>query len=74
MPTDPIPAPLAALLDAERVRQGLSLSEVARRADLWPTRVHAVLTGVNTNPGILTVRAVLKALGHDLGWLAKRLP
>lgn len=72
MPTDARP-PLAAALDAERVARGLSLNELARRADLSPGRVHAILAGQTPNPGLLTVLTLLGALGRDLGWLGRQL-
>ena len=72
--TDPYAMPtLAAALDAERERQGLSLNELARRANQSPGRVHAVLSGGTTNPGIVTVRAILAGLGKSLAWLDRQL-
>ncbi len=64
---------LARILDAERVRQSLSLNELARRADQSPGRVHGVLTGGTVNPSFGTVRAILAGLGKSLTWLDKQL-
>lgn len=67
---------LAEILTAERDRLGLTNSELARRASegTWmPSQVQRILTGTTPNPGILTVRALLAALGRDLKWLARKL-
>lgn len=64
---------IAAILAAELARQGISLNELARRADLSPGRVHAILTGVTPNPGILTTITILAALGKTLRWLGAKL-
>jgi transcriptional regulator with XRE-family HTH domain len=64
---------LASILSAERERQGLSVNELARRANQSPGRVHAVLTGETENPSFGTVRAILAGLGKSLSWLDKQL-
>ena len=64
---------LAEVLDAERAAQGISLNALARAAGIPKSRAHAILTGVNPNPGFLTVRAVLKGLDMSLAWLEKKL-
>lgn len=64
---------VAQALTAELARQGISLNELARRADVSPSRVHSILAGTTPNPGILTVAAVLAALGKSLTWLDRQL-
>lgn len=60
---------LAHVLDAERTRQGISLNELARRANQSPGRIFRVLNGDTPNPSIGTVRAILAGLGRSLTWL-----
>lgn len=64
---------LAAALEAERERQGVSVNALAGKAGLSPGRVHGILTGDTPNPGILTVQAITRALGKSLGWLEKQM-
>jgi len=67
--TGDIVAQIASVLRAEMEKQGLGFNELARRAELRPSVIHAVLTGETPNPGVLTVIAILKALGKSLTWL-----
>ena len=60
---------IAEILDSERKRQGMSVNALAVKAGLSPGRVHGILTGDTPNPGILTVRAITRALGKTLRWL-----
>jgi len=62
-------ADIARALRAEMEKQELGFNELARRAGLRPSLVHQVLTGTTPNPGILTVLAILEALGKSLAWL-----
>lgn len=64
---------IAAILTAELERQAISLNELARRADLSPGRIHAILSGETPNPGILTVLTILAALGKTLRWLGEKV-
>ena len=64
---------LSEALAAELARQGISLNELARRSELSPGRVHAICTGENPNPGLLTVRSLLTGLGKSLSWLERQL-
>jgi transcriptional regulator with XRE-family HTH domain len=63
---------IAEALDAERLRLGLSVYEVAKRADRSAPHVHRVLDGTTANPGIETVLCLLRVLGRDLAWLQKQ--
>lgn len=60
---------LAAILDAERERQGVTIMDLAQRAKVPLGSVHGILKGNTPNPGILTVLAILDALGKSLAWL-----
>lgn len=64
---------LAEILDAERVRLGLSVYRVAHAAGLAQPGVHRVLSGETANPTIGTVSRMLTALGRDLAWLQEQL-
>lgn len=64
---------LAQSLNAEMVRQGLSYNELGRQCGLSAGRTHAILTGINANPGILTVLKILGALNKSLAWLDRQL-
>lgn len=64
-----IVADIARVLKAEMDRQEVGFNELARRADLRPASVHDILSGKTPNPGILTVIAILNALGKSLAWL-----
>ena len=63
---------LAEALDAERVRLGLSVNELAKRAGMRPAAVHDLTTGKTSNPGIATVEKVLAVLGKNLAWLERK--
>jgi transcriptional regulator with XRE-family HTH domain len=65
---------LAEVLKAELDSQGISLNALARAAGIPKSRAHAILTGVNPNPGLLTVEAILAGLGKSLTWLDRRRP
>jgi transcriptional regulator with XRE-family HTH domain len=62
---------LAEALTAERERQGLSLYKLALDAGTSAARVKSILDGETVNPGILTVRAILAAMGKSLAWLER---
>lgn len=64
---------LAAVLDAERQRQALSVNALAGKAGLSAGRVHGILQGNTPNPGVLTVLALTRALGKSIGWLERRM-
>lgn len=69
---------LAQALDAERQKQALSVNALAAAAGMSPGRVHAILSPDpspkgNPNPGLLTVQALLAALGKSLSWLDREL-
>ena len=56
---------------AERLRRmidakGLTVSDVAKRADLHRQAVHRVISGAVENPGILTVERIAAAAGGTL--------
>ncbi len=60
---------LAAILDAERSRRGLSVEKLAELAKLPRSGVYAVLNGTTADPRLSTVVAILGALGKSLSWL-----
>lgn len=60
-------------LTAERERQGLSLYKLAQDSGMSAGRVKSILDGDTPNPGILTVIALLAAMGKSLSWLEKQL-
>lgn len=64
---------LSEALSAERVRQGVSVNDLAKRADVPYSRAHGVLSGKTPNPGILTVTKIVAALGKSLAWLETEL-
>lgn len=64
---------LAAAIDAERKRRGMSVNELARRSEQSPGRIDAIIHGRTPNPGILTVMAITRALGKSLGWLERQI-
>ncbi len=64
---------IATILDAERERQGQSINGLARAAGMQPSQCLRVLNGETLNPGILTVKALLAALGKSLTWLDRQL-
>jgi transcriptional regulator with XRE-family HTH domain len=64
---------LAEALSAERERQDISVNELAKRAGVPYSRAHGVLSGATPNPGILTVRKILNAMGKSLAWLEKQM-
>lgn len=63
---------IASALTAERERQGLSLYKLAKDAGTSASRVKSILDGQTPNPGLLTVSAILAALGKSLAWLEKQ--
>ncbi len=63
---------LAQALTAERERQGLSLYKLAKDAGTSASRVKSILDGATPNPGLLTVAAILRAMGKSLAWLEKQ--
>lgn len=64
---------LAEILAAELARSGVSLNELARNAEQSPGRVHAILSGETKSPGILTVKAIVDAMGRTLAWLDREM-
>ena len=62
---------IAQALTAERERQGVSLYKLAKDAGTSPSRVKSILDGQTPNPGLLTVAAILRAMGKSLSWLEK---
>ena len=64
---------IAQALTAERERQGLSLYKLAQDSGMSAGRVKSILDGDTPNPGLLTVVALLGAMGKTLAWLAKEL-
>lgn len=64
---------LATVLDSERERQGITVYRLAIRAGMSTSRIHGIFTGDTPNPGILTVVAILTALGKSLSWLDREL-
>ena len=64
---------LSQALTAERERQGLSLYKLAQDSGMSAGRVKSILDGDTPNPGILTVIALLAAMGKSLSWLEKQL-
>lgn len=60
-------------LTAERERQVLSLYKLAQDSGMSAGRVKSILDGDTPNPGILTVIALLAAMGKSLSWLEKQL-
>lgn len=68
-----LPITIAAVLEAERLRQGLSTNALSIKAGLSAGRVHEILTGDTLNPGFLTVLAITRALGKSLGWLERQI-
>lgn len=61
------------ILEAERQKQNLSLYALAKASDMSAGQLQRVLRGETKNPGIETVRAILKALGKTLAWLDREL-
>ncbi len=64
---------IAKAMTAERERQGVSLYRLAQLAGTSASRVQSVLDGSTANPGILTVSAILAAMGKTLGWLEREM-
>lgn len=64
---------IAEALSAEVERQGVSVYELAKRSKLSAGRIHSILDGSTPNPGILTVRRLLDAMGKSLGWLERKM-
>jgi transcriptional regulator with XRE-family HTH domain len=65
----PISSTLGERLERLRVRSGISLNEVARRAKIGPGQVWEILHGKNANPKIQTIERMVKAMGATLGEL-----
>ncbi len=63
---------IAEALTGERERQGLSLYKLAQDAGTSASRVKSILDGQTPNPGLLTVAAILRAMGKSLAWLEKQ--
>lgn len=62
------------IIDRERKAQGLSYSDLAKAAGMYPGgRLTEICNGTTVNPGIYTVVRVLEALGKDLAWLQEGL-
>lgn len=82
-PNETDPVTLAEVLTAERRRENaararkgeppLSLAGIGRACGTSASRIREVFDGTTRNPGLLTVIAVLGALGRDLAWLARQL-
>lgn len=64
-----IVAKIADVLRREMEKQGMSFNGLAKKAELNHSAVHQILTGATPNPGILTIDAILAALGKSLAWL-----
>jgi len=54
-----------------RKQQGLSCSELARRAGFSISTIYGIETGVNENPSFNTVCAISDVLGVSLSFLGK---
>lgn len=63
---------IAEAMTAERERQGISLYKLAKDAGTSASRVKSILDGKTPNPGVLTVAAILRAMGKSLAWLEKQ--
>jgi putative transcriptional regulator len=63
---------IAEALSAEVERQGVTVYRLAKLTGMSAGRVHGILTGGTVNPGILTVRKLLDALGKSLAWLERK--
>ncbi len=57
-----------AALRRERVRQGLSLTDMAERTGIDRATISKLETGKIPNPTIGTIRTYAKALGRKLAW------
>lgn len=64
---------LAAILDAERARIGVTNYAVAKRAGFAAGVTARIFDGRTTNPRLDTLLAILTALGRDLVWLGRRM-
>lgn len=56
---------LAARLRALLDRQGFTIAEAARQAGMQKQQLYLIVRGDVKNPGILTVRRILDAIGVD---------
>lgn len=65
----PKPDDLAARLQSLLDERGLSIAEVAREAGMAKQQLHAILSGKNPNPGVLTVQRIASAIGVTLAEL-----
>jgi transcriptional regulator with XRE-family HTH domain len=69
----PVPGPsIGELLVNARRQAGWSQDELARRAGLKLDTLRAIEQGRTLNPGVLTMRAVARALGVSLDSLVPR--
>ncbi len=64
---------IAEALEAERASLGLSINELAKRAEVRYSVCHDILAGATRNPGILTVAKLLAALDQSLPWLDRQI-
>jgi ribosome-binding protein aMBF1 (putative translation factor) len=65
---------LIAALRAERERQGLSLSDVAKRTGMERAAIHKLEIGLNSNPTHATLARYATALGTRIEWQLKTIP
>jgi DNA-binding phage protein len=70
-PFDPPYRELITALRAERERQGLSLSDVAKRTGMDRAAIHKLEIGLNNNPTLTTLARYAEALGQRIGWTLK---
>jgi DNA-binding phage protein len=59
---------LIAALRTERERQGLSLTDVARRSGMDRAAIHKLELGLNKNPTAQTMTRYAQALGKRITW------
>lgn len=59
------------ILDAERVRQGLSQAELARRSGHPVSTIHGILTGENHHPWYATIADICAVLNFSLDELER---
>lgn len=58
-------AELIATMDAKRIKLGMSVAEVARRAGVAQPTAHRILSGESKSPRIENIRSLAVALGID---------
>ncbi len=63
---------LCEILDAERIRQGLSQAELARRSGHPVSTIHGILTGENHHPWYYTIADLCAVLKLSLDELERR--